>query len=209
MDACIPMEALGTLDELAPDDPMRHHVASCPRCAAAMIAYREFVRVDVPHHANVRDADARLAEFIAARIERADTHAVSSPRPRWFELRAWRVAAVAAAVAIVAVGVFNLLPKPEGSVVRGVVREDFVVNAPRMLGDGRVTLSWKAVTDADAYRVVFLGDDLSEVHRTAATTELHVTVARDVMGAAATRWQVAALREGAVLVESAPSALPR
>ena len=64
MHGCIPMEALGTLEALGPEDPRRLHVEHCARCSAMLAAYREFVRANTPQTANTRDADIRLARRI-------------------------------------------------------------------------------------------------------------------------------------------------
>ena len=203
MDRCIPMEALGTLDALSPDDPMRRHAETCPRCSAAMTAYREFLRAESPRGADVHDADRRLARFITERVE--GVAQTQSARFRWPVMR-WAVAA--AVVVVGATIVAKQMDRSDGTVLRGDERVELSTLAPRTLADGSVELSWDAVPDADRYQVTLLRKDLTEVARMVATTELRATLDRASLPSEAVSWQVSAFREGAVIVESAPQALP-
>lgn len=213
MDGCIPMEALGTLDALGPEDPARRHVEHCARCSAMLVAYREFVRADAPGRALVHDADTRLAAFIAERIEgvpgvKTAAGAPRRPRGRWFEMPTFRFAAAAAAIVLIGVTVTRLLPRSSDEVVlRGDPHVVFSLEAPRTLPDGVIELKWAPVADADAYQVTILGIDLSEVLRVPATSDTRVTLNPGALPADATRWQVSALREGGVIAESLPEVL--
>ncbi len=211
MDACIPMEALGTLDALGPDDPRRRHTEQCARCSAMLVAYREFLRADAPRHAQVGEADARLAAFIKERIEgvEATAGAPRKPRGRWFEMPTFRFGAAAAVMVVIAGVVVQQRQGSDEPVVRGDARTVVTLGAARVLSDGAVALSWTSVPDADSYQVVLLRDDLSEVMRLPATGEESALIDRGSLPADATRWQVAAFREGAVAAESTPEALPR
>jgi hypothetical protein len=82
------------------------------------------------------------------------------------------------------------------------------LEAPRVLSNGAIELSWTSVPDADSYQVVLLRDDLSEITRLPATSEQSATLDRASLPSDATRWQVAAFREGAVAAESTPEHLP-
>ncbi len=207
---CIPMEALGTLETLGPDDPARRHADTCPRCGAMVFAYREFVRAEAPTGANVRDADARLAAFIAERVDGiATTGASRRPHRRWFEMPTFRFVAAAAVMVVVAGVVAKRMQSPEQAVLRGDPRVILTLEAPRTLGDGSIELRWSAIANADAYQVVLLREDLTEVARMLASGERELTLTRDAIPAGATHWQVTALREGGVLTESAPEALPK
>jgi hypothetical protein len=204
------MEALGTLDALGPDDPKRRHVELCARCSAMQVAYREFIRADAPANADIRDADARLAAFIKERVERAEVAgAPRRSRGRWFEMPTFRLAAAAAVMVVVAVTVTKQVQKPESTVVRGDPRIVLTLEAPRVSSDGSVELRWNSVPNADAYQVVLLRDDLSEILRIPVTGYDHMTLDRSALPADATQWQVTALREGAVAAESTPEAFPR
>jgi hypothetical protein len=203
MDKCIPIEALGALEALSPDDPIRRHADQCPRCSAALTAYREFLRAEAPRDADVNDADRRLASFISERIEGVEK--VHHARFRVSPLR-WAVAAavMVAGAAIIA----RQMDSPDAVVLRGDPRVELSVLTPRTLANGSIELGWNAVPDADQYQVVLLRKDLTEVARMVATTELRATLDRSSLPSDAVRWQVAALREGAIIVESTPQELP-
>lgn len=209
MDGCIPMEALGTLDGLGPEDPRRRHAETCARCSAMWVAYREFIRAEAPRHARVDDADTRLAAFIQQRVEGVTV--VGGPRRtrgRWFEMPTLRFAAAAAVLVVAAVAVTQWLPDSNDTAVRGGSRIVVTLEEPRALADGTVELKWTSVPDADAYQVVLLREDLTEIVRMPATGEHVMTLDRAGFPADATRWQVTALREGAVAAESTPERLP-
>ncbi len=203
MDKCIPIEALGTLETLSPDDPMRRHADVCPRCSAAMTAYREFLRAEAPRGARVADADRHLARFIGERVEGVE---VAPPvRFRWPNLR-WAVAA--AVVVVGATLIAKQMDRGDGVVLRGEPRVELSVLEARTLANGSIELGWNAVPDADQYQVVLLRNNLTEVARMVATTELRATLDRSSLPSDAVRWQVAAFREGAVIIESTPQELP-
>lgn len=211
MDGCIPMEALGTLDALGPDDARRRHAETCARCSAMWVAYREFLRADAPRSARVDAADTRLAAFIKQRVEGEEiAGGPHRARGRWFEIPMMRFAAAAAVLLVAAVAVTQWLPGSQDSeetALRGDPRIVVTLEAPRALADGTLELKWTSVPDADAYQVVLLRDDLTEIVRMPATGE-HMTLDPAGLPADATRWQVTALREGAVAAESTPERLP-
>jgi hypothetical protein len=212
VEECIPLEVLGTLDA---EDPRRLHIERCARCSAMLAAYREFVRADAPGRARMRDADARLAAFVAERVERGDAKytepvagAPRPPRGRWLRIPAVRFVATTAVFLLIAVAVTQFLPdSKEALVLRGDPRAAFSLEVPRAQDDGTLELSWASVADADAYQVTILGDDLSEVFRLPATHDTRVSLDVGVLPAQATRWQVTALREGGVIAESSPAIL--
>ncbi len=205
MDRCIPMEALGTLDDLGADDPIRRHVNECARCGTALAAYHEFLRADSPRGADVADADRRLASFISERIEGVEKASVRTPR---FHFPTFRWAVPVAVVVVGAVIIARQMDSSDRVVLRGDERVELSVQAPRTLADGSVEFSWSAVPDADAYQVILLRDDLTEVARMVPTHELRATLDRSGFPPDAARWQVAAFREGAIMVESTPQDLP-
>jgi hypothetical protein len=210
MDECIPLEVLGTLGTLGAEDPRRLHIERCARCSAMWVAYREFVRADAPGRAHVRDADKRLAAFIAERVEGIETGigAPRRPRGRWFQIPTFRFVATTAAMVLVAVAVTPFLPDSrEAVVLRGDPGAGFALQAPRTLDDGAIELGWAPVANADVYQVTILGTDLSEVFRMPATSETRITLDTRTLPAEATRWQVTALREGGVVAESTPAVL--
>jgi len=128
--------------------------------------------------------------------------------PARFRLPYLRWAVVAAVVVMGAALIAKQMDRGDGVVLRGEPRVELSVLAPRTLADGSVELGWNAVKDADQDQVVLLRGDLSEVARLVPTTELRATMNRSALPQDAVRWQVAALREGAVIVESTPQELP-
>ena len=204
MDRCIPLEALGTLEALSPDDPIRRHAEACPRCSAALAAYREFVRADSPRGADVADADRRLASFISERVEGVE----KLHRARFRLATPFRWAVAAAVMVAGAAIIAKQMDSSDRVVLRGEPRVELSVLAPRTLADGAVEFGWSAVPDADQYQVVLLRKDLTEVARMVPTTELRATLDRSSLPSDAVRWQVSALREGAIIVESTPQELP-
>lgn len=212
MDGCIPMEALGTLDALGPEDPRRRHAESCARCSALWVAYREFVRADAPRAARIDDADTRLAAFIKQRVDGVEVVGGSRRvRGRWFEMPTLRFAAAAVVLVVAAVAVTQWFPGSGGddeNALRGGPRIVVTLEAPRSLADGTVELKWTSVPHADSYQVILLREDLTEIVRMPATGEHAMTIDPSGLPAEATRWQVTALREGAVAAESTPERLP-
>jgi hypothetical protein len=149
------------------------------------------------------DADRRLSAFIAERVE---STAAGTARRRWFEMPAFRLVAAAAAVAIVVVAAFQFGPDSRDPVLRGADRVELTTHAPHVAPDGAVVLSWSPIDGANAYQVVLLREDLSEVSRPAVTRDPQIEVdARASDGA--THWQVVALKDDAVVAESAPRPL--
>jgi hypothetical protein len=203
MDRCIPLEALGTLEALSPDDPIRRHAHTCPRCSAALTAYREFLRAGSPRGADVADADRRLASFISERVE-----GVEKLHRARFRMPTFRWAVAAAVIVVGATIIAKQMDSSHRVVLRGEPRVELRVLAPRTLADGAVEFGWSAVPDADQYQVVLLRKDLTEVARMVPTTELRATLDLSSLPSDAVRWQVSALREGAIIVESTPQELP-
>ena len=109
---------------------------------------------------------------------------------------------------VLAGAVAKWMQSPEQDALRGDPRIMLTLEAPRALSDGSLELRWTSVPDADAYQVVLLREDLSEVVRMPATDQREFTLDRSAIPAGATHWQVTALREGAVATESTPAALP-
>jgi hypothetical protein len=208
MNECIPVEQLGTLEQLREDDPKRRHAATCPRCSSLLFAYEEFVRADTVEAADPVAAEMQLERFIADHVEAAPPQRVSgSPRPgrgRWFEFSMLRVAAIAAAVILA--GVFLWQPwETKPIVYRGEPSAQFSGLAATRAADGNIDVQWNAVKGADTYRVTILGEDLAEIMQMDPTSKLS---ARFTAGTSAYYWQVTALQEGAEIFTSDPQRLP-
>jgi hypothetical protein len=216
MNECIPVDQLGTLKQASEDDPRRQHAASCPRCSSLLFAYEEFVRAneraDASERAgaNVAEAEAALARFIAAHIEAAPGERIAgAPRPgrgRWFDFSLLRMTAALAAVVLVAVVLVRWQPWESRSIVyRGDQKAQFSGLSAARAGDGSVDLHWGAVPNADAYRVTILGADLTEITRLDPTPSLTARLGAAEKGY---YWQVTALEEGAEILTSDPQRLP-
>lgn len=215
---CIPVEALGTLDALPADHPMRRHAATCPRCSSLLFAYAEFARAEDVEGADPADAERRLDAFIEREVERGRAGAApvtGAPKPgrgRWFDVPVFRFAAVTAAIVLAAVVVWQWQPWGRDEIVyrsgAGGAAGAIAVETPRVLEDGALELAWSEVPGADAYEVALLGPDLAELalFPVRGATSLRVDATR---AAGAAYWQVGALREGGVIANSAPEPLRR
>lgn len=212
MNECIPMEALGELDSLSPDDPRRRHVDRCPRCGALAFAYSEFMRTDPVAGAHVDDADTRLEAFIAARIAvRGAAAPTSGGASRWFELLSLRPAwALAAAVLVLSsVAVLRWQPwRSDEIVYRGAPSSGISVGAPRDLGDGRVELTWSPVRGAESYVVMILSKDLGAIAARETTSASLVVDLGALASDGPAFLQVTALLDGDVIAESPPVPVP-
>jgi hypothetical protein len=112
-------------------------------------------------------------------------------------------------IIVVAGTVAKWKPAPEPNALRGAAHVVLTLETPQTLSDGTLALRWESVPDADAYQVVLLRDDLSEVARMPTTDRRESMLDKGSLPADATHWQVIALLEGAVAAESTPEALPR
>jgi hypothetical protein len=75
--------------------------------------------------------------------------------------------------------------------------------------DDSIVLSWDAVSGADSYRVVLLGEDLGEIARLEPAVELSARVDAVVRGEKKPYyWQVVALADGGEVLTSDPQRLP-
>jgi hypothetical protein len=213
---CIPLEALGTLDALPPDHPMRRHAATCPRCSSLLFAYESFVRADAVQGADAPEAERRLDAFITRRVQGGEpepapvARAPKRGRGRWFELPAFRFAAAAVALVLIATVVARWQPwAPERIVYRGEGDAAIEVEPAQLLADGAFELRWTAVPGADSYRVTILGADLSELARLPLPNQVGARFDPKSLAAGQTAayWRVEALREGGVIASSAPEPL--
>jgi hypothetical protein len=208
---CLDMAQLAAVDWLPADDPRRRHLADCARCRARLAAYRAFESPPgLPEGADLPDAEARLGAFLQQEIGVGEEPA----RPR---RRDWRRPLLAlAAVLVVAVGLTLVTDDGEGpprtpilrgdeeAVRQGGVRAGALAAASEVDADGRVVLSWSAVGDADTYRVVLYGADLSELDSFDAgpATSLTLDPADLPAAEAGLVWTVIALRAGDEVLRS-------
>lgn len=214
---CIPPEDLERVAALPPDDPLRRHVAACPRCSALLDTYALFVdpgaAADAPH---VAVADARLTAFLAREIGGAPAPARPAPaRGSWLERRfgpALRPALAFGAIAIVVAGI-ALWPRAAGHAPSEALRGGPGVPAPvvreaRLDATG-LRVAWSAAPGADDYEVRVYSAELAELARMNANGDTVLTVSPPALTFRVVPGQpllvrVFALQGGAVLADSPP-----
>jgi len=179
---CVEVEALGAVLERPADDPLRREVEACPRCAARLTAYREFIAEGAVVGARVDEARARLDAFRATRIEAPAMRRTDGARHgvgRWWrrlgESRALRPALVAATAVVVAAALWWHPWAPPAPVLRGVSDTAFAI-ASVQVDDGALDLSWSAFPEADAYALRVFTSDLTEVARFGPVAETRLSV---------------------------------
>jgi len=208
---------IATASRLKDDDPRRRHLEACARCRALRMRHEQFVArpVHVPA-ADLRDAEARLADFLAREVAPAAASG-RSPDPGRMRLgRAWSrgpsvwfgaSALAAAAVVLVVAGVL-LVQRPDGpgggpsGVLRGQAHggSDAAMQrmAPVTLAAGRVELRWRSVPAADRYEVRLYSPELRALAVLGTSRETVLVLARDTVAGATAGdtllWRVAALR---------------
>jgi len=233
---CSPIEELERMAGLPADDPRRQHLDRCPRCRSLLKACRAFeTEPDSATAGQNRDLDARLAAAVDGAIfgqsvSRAIPVEDSRPplpggrRFGWwrdlsFGRSALRIAAVAAAVVLILLGVQQTrsphLPGTEESLLRGggqFERDAWEAQA-RLIPDAWI-FSWSPVRDADAYRLVLYDADVVEVTHFLATgsdSGLNVSPADLPASAGGSRvvfWRVIAFRRADEIARSRLQSLP-
>ena len=210
---CFQVEQLEAVAAWPDGDPRRRHLDGCARCRARLAEYRAFVAPpDVPEHARLEEADARLAAMlerelaVAPHPARAAVAARSAPwwsrlfappsRPAW---------GLALTVLVIVAGGAWWASRPGTSVMRGArVRAGLETHAS--VSDSAVVLTWKPVEGAERYQVRFYSTDLAELATLSApATRLdlrHGALPDPLPGGVTVLWQVAALRGGDTIATS-------
>jgi hypothetical protein len=233
---CLTPEELEGARNLAPGDARRREIEECPRCRALLESYVEFLDDrSVPEGIDVAAASERLSGLFEAEVGddspapplRAPHRGVALPPRTARSWTAWlsgaRVGWAVAAALVVAIGLYW------GRALAPMGGEDALRSGPDSTGtavvrpgsletrivDVGIELRWTSVPDADAYRVILLGDDLSQIAALGplADTVLVVEAARlpaGVASGATVGWQVEALRGGFAIgtSETAVAKLP-
>ncbi len=207
---------IAAASRLPEDDPRRRHLDACPRCRTLHVRHQQFIAP--PAHlpaAELRDAEDRLAEFLAREVAPDDAtgHVLDPGRVRHERARTrgpwgWFGApAVAfAAAALVVAGVL-LVQRPGGlehasGVLRGQASggpdSGMVRMAPTTRAGGRVELRWRAVQGADRYEVRLYSPELRALAVLGTARETVLVLAPGAVAGAASGdtllWRVAALR---------------
>lgn len=207
---CVGVEQIGSILELAEQDPKRRHAESCPRCSALLASYQDFMKAEPGPGSNPQGASAHLQKVLREEIEGAQK---TSPltRNRFFILRpAW-----GALVLVLALGSFVLIrvgpDGPEQQVLRGGSTDGapLSLSQPGFLDDGSVRFSWEPLEEADQYQVVLYESDLTELTRSEPAAETEVVLSPRQLGGAAPGsalvWRVIALQGGDEIDRSAPA----
>ncbi|MFO7610650.1 MAG: hypothetical protein R6X35_15935 [Candidatus Krumholzibacteriia bacterium] len=171
---CPDLASLAGADALPAAHPLRAHLQSCSRCRASLRALAAFRAgdgsADLPDR-DLADADRRLAAFLEAHLPGAET--VPAPPARRWPPRARSRAGwlAAAAVLVVAVGLWSLGPGPgggpadDGGPLRGEAGEAARAVTVTRDRDGALQVAWPAAAGADAYEIVLWSADLAEIAR--------------------------------------------
>lgn len=232
---CIEPERAAEILALPEKDPRRIEAEGCPRCAAILLEYAEFMSGEAPPDADMEGADRRLAAYVDRLIEeRMPAGAGGSPQKlaggahedragdgsgegaggwlrRLLAPHPALAAAAVLAVAVITIAVWRPWT-PGERVLRGDEPAELRITtlAPAVSPDGSVTLSWLPVDGADEYIVEIRSGRLDELAVLGPVTETAVTFARgDLPGGArgTVLWRVRALRGGDKIAASPPTSL--
>ncbi len=161
------LEKLGRMADLAVDDPERERFEASPDNAALLLAYHRFLSAPHVDGARPDDAEAEMRKFVASQT----TSQVTAEAPGFF---AWLnqfmrpgVLAPAAFVVMIAVGATLWQTRqPESTLLRDMNgAASLVLDAPELLPDGSLRVSWEQFDGADGYDIRFLAADLEELDR--------------------------------------------
>jgi hypothetical protein len=208
------VERIADVESAPEGQPLRQHVAECPRCQSLWLLYQSFVKADSGGASNIEAARRALEATIrrqaaaspapAPRVSRMNAR---SAWPAW--LRPAMISAAAAVLTVIAVSIFRGGGSDE-PVLRGAEDAIWSLSAPQLFGDS-IVLQWGAMPDADAYEVQLFDDALNDVYRSGPVSATTVMVLREalpsVADGATLTWRVRALRMGDVIATSPPSSL--
>jgi hypothetical protein len=231
-DRCPRIEELGEVLARPPEDPVRRHVAECPRCQARLTTYEEFLRGAGEHdEAQVAAAVDRLGDALEREILGAGAGAAPGAAPiaqrgrggkiLHFRSPLVRGALAAAAAVLLFVALDGLRDRPpDDATAPGELRlrseeagrpaESVTLAEPRRLPDGGVELSWESHPGAGTYVVRILDAGLDEVARLPAGADLSLRLADETLqgllpGPGAYAWLVVALDGGDEVARSRTS----
>jgi hypothetical protein len=227
--SCIRPEEFGNIEALCADDPIRVHLAECPRCQARWKAYRAFLE-DASSPARSADeaaAEAALGAMVRTEFGLPGAKQAVAREPRsphagwrgWFSSRAGtRLLILTPSAALVAVAIVMLAanhrPLPGEPAFRGSESSAILrLESPQALPDGSIRLSWSAVAGADSYRIRVLDTALDPVLQVTVSGETSTVVRMADLGDAARSgarylWRVTVLREGEEIGTSGVGTLP-
>jgi hypothetical protein len=211
------VERIGEVLDLPPDDELRQHVESCPRCSSLLASYQAFIVAEPADSAKLADAEARLKEFLHRRIGTGEPSTPQGdPRPgeggflarlkaAFYPAPAWVAAAL---IAVAAVAWWQQWKSTEQPALRSVSPTSLIELAlPQPISGGAVRLDWEANEAADGYVVVLYSLELEEIARLDAGRETSLDLTRAALPQDAPQvliCRIAALKDGDEIAESAP-----
>jgi hypothetical protein len=232
-DRCWTCEELGSLADLAAEDPRLVHLESCPRCQALLASYRCFMDGTAARTVpGSREAGRRLAAVLEQEVAAcppADPQGEAGPRTvlpnarstvksaRWRPGWLWRPALGLAACLAVAFSLWAIGHFPDhhdGPVLfRGETQPSgWMLHAPQTVDGGGLHLSWEAPLADCGFRVEIF-DAALEPLETFDTAAGEIVIPAQDRSAWETvshplHWRVLAVRGGDVIASSGLSSLP-
>ncbi|MBM3287242.1 MAG: hypothetical protein FJY88_07835 [Candidatus Eisenbacteria bacterium] len=193
--SCYSLEELVVAAEQPRGEPRREHLETCPRCRAALTAYRDFMdeRDRLPAEARAAECSGRLQEILEAQIlgEPVTRSAPDARRAgglragdgrrarQWLArlfVQAWRPAWIVAAASLVLAIIF--IPRAlhregeRGPSMRGPDMRDpaspgqvMLVSEARVLAGGDLEFAWAPTEGVDRFDVRFFDKGMDEVAR--------------------------------------------
>ena len=186
---CPDLESLAELGRLPEGDPHRAHVDGCARCRARLISLAVFVD---PASDDLPDSEWRTAEAELGRRRVRDglvppVRELSAQRRRAWGSRSWRPALAFAAVLLAVSGAWIGLRGRHEPVMRSADGAEW---APAIVQHGgALTLTWRAVPEANRYRVRFIDATLEPIATLEAGAALEVRVRADSLPTGLSRGQ--------------------
>lgn len=189
--SCPDLMELAGAEGLPSSHPLSLHLRECGRCRASLKALNTFLSEadegEVPTD-ELSDADDRLAAFLDRGLAVSESPAVADSAGVRFFLSRHRSWLAAAAVIVVAVGVWLAGPRSmmpdirDGDELRGdTARPAGSMATVSVLEDqsGNLLVRWEAVEGAQDYQVILWTDALVEIVRLAPgpETSRHVSLA--------------------------------
>lgn len=225
---CLSLDELRTIGSLPANEPRRQHLDRCPRCRARFASFRDFMEPAVAANGSKPDeADARLAAILDQEISSVSTDRQHSRQEDESEQGGllgrllqslWQPALRPVwTVGIVVLAFFGIREVWDWQSDQGdriILRQSsdtptvvLQTEEPQVQPDGAILLSWKPVTDADSYRISFLGVDLVELQNLDAGSRTSIAVSPDNLSERGGSreplfWQVRALRGGDEIASS-------
>jgi hypothetical protein len=225
---CFAAEDLDELLDLSTEDPRRLHLESCSNCRTLLKSYKQFLAFDSSHGDSFsKEAGQKLSKFLKEWVAEAEDGAKKARDNRSLLNRMFdwlpgpaRVPAIAMVILITGVSAFWTARDNKSAISpSGILRSastheaasQFMGEASLLPGDD-IHLSWKAVPQADNYRIHLLAGDLRVLKEIdLGIKDQHVINANSLQqesGSQARFWRITATHRGDVVEQSELRALP-